>query len=120
MIRLSDSLKALVETALLSGCRPEKARLRDERHGSVPTDDKTGEIKGEHMLFSIIVPVYRVEAYLKRCVRSLIDQTHSDSNFHSIKVENKICCVFACQINGYLEMRMINNENYRFLFTTVS
>ena len=33
------------------------------------------------MLFSIIVPVYKVESYIKRCVQSLLNQT-----FHDVEI----------------------------------
>ena len=33
-------------------------------------------ISGE--LISVIVPVYKVEAYLDRCVQSIVDQTYRD------------------------------------------
>lgn len=40
----------------------------------------------EKVFFSIIVPVYRVEAYLDRCIESVLAQTHGD--FELILVED--------------------------------
>lgn len=35
----------------------------------------------KHNLVSILVPIYGVETYIERCVRSLMDQTYSDCEF---------------------------------------
>lgn len=65
------------------------------------------------MLFSIIVPVYKVEEYLHRCVQSLILQTYKDIEI--ILVDDgspdscpQICDEYAKQDN---RVRVIHKEN---------
>lgn len=64
-------------------------------------------------LVSVIVPVYRVERYLKQCVMSLLNQTYS--NVKIILVDDgspddcpKICDNFA---NEYINISVIHKEN---------
>ena len=33
---------------------------------------------GENDLISVIVPVYKVEAYLDRCIESIVNQTYTN------------------------------------------
>lgn len=65
------------------------------------------------MLFSIIVPVYRVEEYLERCVRSLIDQTYSDIEIILVDDGSPDRCPAMC--DGYAasdhRIKVIHKEN---------
>lgn len=49
-------------------------------------------------LISIIVPVYRSEKTLKRCITSLWDQTHKNIDIIMIVDENDSCAVLADQL----------------------
>ena len=66
------------------------------------TPDRKGDIRmtDNKEKISIIVPVYKVESYLRRCLRSLIEQTYK--NLEIILVDDgspdncgKICDLFA-------------------------
>lgn len=48
------------------------------------------------MLFSIIVPVYKVEKYLKRCVESLRNQTYEDIEIILVDDGSPDCCPKIC------------------------
>ena len=65
------------------------------------------------MLFSIIVPIYKVEKYLKRCIESVLNQTCKD--FELILVDDgspddcpKICDFFA---SNNANIKVIHKEN---------
>ena len=64
-------------------------------------------------LISVIVPVYRVEAYLDRCIRSLVEQTYS--NLEILLVDDgspdgsgRLCDTWADKDN---RIRVIHKEN---------
>jgi len=64
-------------------------------------------------LFSVIVPVYKVEAYLPKCIESILSQTYSD--FELILVDDgspddcgKICAAYAAKDS---RIRVIHKEN---------
>ena len=37
-------------------------------------------------MISIIIPVYKVEKYLDKCIKSIVSQTYSNLMAHQIKV----------------------------------
>lgn len=64
-------------------------------------------------MFSIVVPVYKVESYLPQCIESILSQTYTD--FELILVDDgspdncgKICDAYAAQDN---RIRVIHKEN---------
>lgn len=64
-------------------------------------------------LFSVIIPIYKVENYLSECIDSLLTQTYTD--FELILVDDgspdscgKICDAYAAQDN---RIRVIHKEN---------
>ena len=65
------------------------------------------------MLFSVIVPIYKVEKYLKRCIESVLSQTYKD--FELILVDDgspdncpQICDAFASENPN---IKVIHKEN---------
>ena len=48
------------------------------------------------MLFSIIVPIYKVEIYLEKCIESLIEQTYSDIEIILVDDESPDACPAIC------------------------
>lgn len=64
-------------------------------------------------LFSVIIPIYKVENYLSECIESILSQTYTD--FELILVDDgspdncdKICDAYAAQDN---RIRVIHKEN---------
>ena len=67
------------------------------------------------MILSIIVPVYNVEAYLNKCVSSLLDQNLSSSQYEIILIDDgstdssgQICNDFAL---AHTNIRVIHQKN---------
>ena len=65
------------------------------------------------MKYSIIVPIYKVEAYLDECINSVLNQTYTD--FELILVDDgspdncpQICDDYACKDN---RVRVLHNKN---------
>ena len=48
------------------------------------------------MLFSIIVPIYKVEPYIERCVKSLCGQTYGDVEIILVDDESPDNCPHLC------------------------
>ena len=62
---------------------------------------------------SVIVPVYNVERYLHKCIRSLLDQTYKNMEIilvddDSTDRSSKICDEYAA---GYPQIRVIHINN---------
>lgn len=49
-------------------------------------------------LISIIVPVYKVEKYLNRCVQSIVDQTYSNLEIILVDDGSPDCCPAMCDV----------------------
>ena len=72
-----------------------------------------GVINKEHPLISVIVPIYKVEKYLSKCIESIIAQEYS--NIEIILVDDgspdncgKICNDYAIKDN---RIKVIHKEN---------
>ena len=65
------------------------------------------------MLFSIIVPVYKVELYLKKCVQSLLDQTYRDVEIILVDDGSPDGCPAMCDEFAKADQRVkvIHKEN---------
>ena len=65
------------------------------------------------MLFSLIVPVYKVEKYLDRCVRSMISQTYSDIEIILVDDGSPDGCPAMCDAYARSDARInvIHKEN---------
>ena len=70
-------------------------------------------------LISVIVPVYKVEEYLKKCVDSIINQTYS--NLEIILVDDNIVLFDLLSHVVVSEISSIsyqnNSNNYKWLYT---
>jgi glycosyltransferase involved in cell wall biosynthesis len=71
------------------------------------------------MKFSIILPVYNCEKYLKRCIDSVINQTYSDWELilvddGSTDLSGDICDDYSSMLPG--QIRVIHQENSGVLF----
>ena len=69
--------------------------------------------KADHPLISVIVPVYNVQAYLKRCLNSLVHQTYDNLEIiliddGSTDLSPRICDEYAGQ---YSNVRVIHQQN---------
>lgn len=71
------------------------------------------------MRFSVIIPVYNVESYLEACLKSVVFQNFSISDFEIIIVNDctpdnsmEIACKFA---NQYKNIRIINHDTNKHL-----
>ena len=54
------------------------------------------------MILSVVVPVYNVEAYLKKCVRSLLDQDLSPEDYEILgEIASKISYKNAKEYFGF-------------------
>ena len=64
-------------------------------------------------LISIIVPVYKVEKYLDRCVQSLINQTYQEIEIILINDGSPDNCPLMCDkfANEFNNIRVIHQEN---------
>tara|TARA_B110000285_G_C15142967_1_gene632349 strand:- start:10187 stop:11122 length:936 start_codon:yes stop_codon:yes gene_type:complete len=64
-------------------------------------------------LISIIVPVYKVEKYLDRCVKSLINQTYENIEIILINDGSPDNCPLMCDkfANDFNNIRVIHQEN---------
>lgn len=51
-------------------------------------------------LISVIVPVYKVEQYLDRCVQSIVDQTYWNLEFVLVDDCSQDNCLAKCEIRG--------------------
>ena len=49
-------------------------------------------------LISVIVPVYKVEQYLDRCVQSIVDQTYWNLEFVLVDDCSQDNCLSKCEI----------------------
>lgn len=65
------------------------------------------------MLFSIIVPVYKVELYLKKCVQSLLNQTYRDVEIILVDDGSPDGCPAMCDEYAKADQRVkvIHKEN---------
>lgn len=65
------------------------------------------------MLYSIVVPVYKVEKYLDRCVESLIGQTYRDIEIILVDDGSPDACPEICDKYAALDsrVRVIHKEN---------
>ena len=61
------------------------------------------------MKFSIIVPVYNVEKYVKRCLDSIFNQTYKD--FEVIVVNDGSTDKSMNIVKKYKDVKIINEEN---------
>lgn len=68
----------------------------------------------ENNLISIIVPVYKVEKYLDRCIESILNQTYS--NFEVILVDDdspdncpRMCDEYAAKYNNIVALHLTNS-----------
>lgn len=66
------------------------------------------------MLFSVIVPIYNKEKYLRKCIESILNQTYTDFelilvNDGSIDNSNKICDSYK---NNDSRVKVIHTENH--------
>ena len=67
----------------------------------------------EQFLVSVIVPIYKVEAYIDKCIRSILKQTYK--NYEVILVDDgspdkcpDICDKYACE---YDNIRVLHKKN---------
>ena len=58
------------------------------------------------MKFSIIVPVYKVEQYLERCVQSLLHQTYHDIEIILVDDGSPDCCPQMCDDYATIDARV--------------
>ena len=65
------------------------------------------------MLFSVIVPIYKVEEYLDRCVESLVGQTYSDIEIILVDDGSPDKCPAMCDAWAEKDsrIRVIHKEN---------
>ncbi len=70
-------------------------------------------IDGQNPLISIIVPVYKVEQYLDRCVRSIISQTYKNIEVFLVDDGSPDNCGKMCDeyAEKYLCINVIHQEN---------
>lgn len=69
------------------------------------------------ILFSIIIPVYRTEKFLHKCIDSVLSQTYP--NFELILVEDPLLILIQAQILSVLQMLAFLGEvqhNHTLLF----
>ena len=73
------------------------------------------ELKNERMKLSIIIPIYKVEDYLRKCVESVLNQDIPSSEYEIILVDDgspdacpRICDSYAAK---YDNIRVIHREN---------
>lgn len=52
----------------------------------------------EAPLISVIVPVYKVEPYLDRCVQSIVDQTYKNLEIILVDDGSQDNCLAKCEI----------------------
>ena len=71
-------------------------------------------------IVSIIIPVYKVEAYIERCLLSVMRQTYHDSAFECILVDDcspdNSILIAQKLINGYhgiIDFKIIRNDKNR-------
>lgn len=57
-------------------------------------------------MFSIIVPVYKVEEYLNRCIESIIEQTYSDFELILVDDGSPDNCGRICDEYARLDKRI--------------
>ena len=62
---------------------------------------------------SIIVPIYKVEPYLKRCIDSLTSQTLSDLEIILVLIQNQIGLFLADFFGMAHQIRMIGKDEIR-------
>lgn len=64
-------------------------------------------------MFSVIVPVYKVEPYLERCVESIMNQTFSDFELILVDDGSPDCCGEMCDRYAAMDQRVvvIHQEN---------
>lgn len=67
----------------------------------------------DHIIFSIVVPVYKVEAYLDNCVQSLINQTYPDIEILLVDDGSPDNCPALCDTYARQDSRIkvIHKEN---------
>jgi len=58
------------------------------------------------MLFSIIVPIYKVEKYLKKCVESILQQTYKDFELILVDDGSPDCCPAICDEFAVKDLRI--------------
>ena len=64
-------------------------------------------------MITVIVPVYKVEAYLDRCVQSIVDQTYRDLEVILVDDGSPDTCPVMCDSWGqkYRRIKVIHKEN---------
>ena len=64
-------------------------------------------------MFSIIIPIYNVEKYLDRCVRSVVDQTYKDLEIILVNDGSPDSCPAMCDEWAKRDSRIkvIHKEN---------
>lgn len=65
------------------------------------------------MKFSIIVPIYNVEEYLDRCVKSLVEQTYNDIEIILVDDDSPDSCPQICDMYEHMDSRIhvVHKEN---------
>lgn len=63
--------------------------------------------------FSIIVPIYNVELYLEECIKSVLQQTHTDYEIVLVNDGSTDGSILICQklAEMYSNIRIVNREN---------
>lgn len=71
------------------------------------------EVKGNIMRFSIVVPIYNVEKYLKDCIDSVLVQSYSDYELILVDDGSPDNCPRICDDYAYKDsrIRVIHKEN---------
>lgn len=66
-----------------------------------------------HPLITIIVPIYRVEQYLDRCVKSLVNQTYTKIEILLVDDGSPDSCPMLCEEWGKRDTRIkvLHKEN---------